>query len=94
MAKTMLAAGYFCKRNELRDYAKNIFKTKNILKEFEFNQELNRNGIWLTEKEKEKRASKTLKTLIDCNLIQNGLIVPGILEYVNEVILWQKTKSC
>ena len=83
--KTMLAAGVFCKKGEFKEYRDNIFLTEKILQKFEFNQELKRTGVWLTKEETKQRASNTLKNLIDCNLIQNGRIVAGILEYINEV---------
>lgn len=83
--KTMIAAGYFCKKKELENYAKNIFQTEKILQKFEFQQELKRSGLWLNKAEIKRRASRTLKMLLDNNLIQNGLIVPGMLEYISEV---------
>lgn len=85
MAKTMIAAGYFCKKKELENYAKNIFQTEKILQKFEFQQELKRSGLWLDIAETKRRASHTLKMLLDNKLIQNGLIVPGMLEYISEV---------
>lgn len=85
MAKTMIAAGYFCKKNEFENYAKNIFQTEKILQKFEFQQELKRSGLWLDIAETKRRASRTLKMLLDSRLIQNGLIVPGMLEYISEV---------
>lgn len=83
--KTMIAAGYFCKKKELENYAKNIFQTEKILQKFEFQQELKRSGLWLNKAEIKRRASRTLKMLLDNNLIQNGVIVPGMLEYISEV---------
>lgn len=83
--KKMLAAGYFCKKNEFETYKNNIFQTEKILQNFEEAQELKRTGLLLTKKEKRERASNTLKMLLDSRLIQNGLIVPGMLEYINEV---------
>ena len=47
MAKTMIAAGFFCKKREFENYRKNIFQTEKILQKFEFQQELKRSGIWL-----------------------------------------------
>lgn len=85
MAKTMIAAGYFCKKKEFETYKNNIFQTEKILQNFEEAQELKRTGLLLTKKEKRERASNTLKMLLDSRLIQNGLIVPGMLEYINEV---------
>ena len=84
--KKMLCAGYFCKKNELKSYSKNIFSTEKILQKFEFHKELKRTGIWLDIPEIKSRASHTLKLLLDSNLIQNGLIVDGVLEYINEQI--------
>ena len=84
--KTMLTAGYFCKKREFETYAKNIFKTEKILQDFEEAQALKRTGLLLTKKEKEEKASNTLKMLLDRRLIQNGLIVPGMLEYISEQI--------
>lgn len=84
MTKTMLAAGYFCKKNEFETYAKNIFKTEKILQNYEEARELKETGLLLTEKEKQEKASHTLKMLLDCKLIQNGKIVPGMLEYILE----------
>lgn len=83
--KTMIAAGYFCKKNEFEEYKNNILETERLLQKFEFQQELNRTGLWLEQKEIERRASNTLKGLLDANLIQNGIIVPGILEHIQEV---------
>lgn len=83
--KTMIAAGYFCKKKEFEKYKENIFQTEKLLQKFEFQRELKRTGLWLDVAEIKKRASNTLKGLIDSNLIQNGLIVPGILEHINEV---------
>ena len=84
--KRMLTAVYFCKKNELTTYAKNIFETEKLLQRFEFNQELKRSGLWLSPDEIKQRASHTLKMLLDCNLIQNGLIVAGMKEHIEEVI--------
>lgn len=83
--KRMLAAGYFCKKNEFETYKNNIFQTEKILQKFEFQQEFKRSGLWLNKDEIKRRASNTLKMLLDSRLIQNGLIVPGMLEYINEV---------
>ena len=84
----MLCAGTFCKKREqsFRNYASNIFATEKLLREFEFKQELKRTGIWLSVEEIKARASKTLQCLLDTNLIQNGLIVPGMLEHIESVI--------
>ena len=86
--KTMLIAGTFCKKRErsLKEYARNIFATEKLLQKFEFQQELNKNGVWLTVEDTKKRASRTLQNLLDANLIQNGVIVPGILEHIQDVI--------
>lgn len=84
--KTMLTAGYFCKKREFERYKTNIFETEKLLQKFEFNQELKRTGVWLSVEETKQRASNTLKMLLDCNLIQNGLIVAGMKEHIEEVI--------
>ena len=88
--KTMIAAGKFCKRRELakelNEYSKNIFETEKLLQKFEFHQEMKRTGMWLSIEETKQRASNTLKNLLDSNLIQNGVIVPGIKEYLLEQI--------
>jgi hypothetical protein len=86
MAKIMIAAGRFCKLNEeLSNYSKNIFETEKLLQRFVFQQELKRTGIWLTADEVKRQASHYIKCLLDSNLIQNGLIVPGMREHIEEV---------
>lgn len=84
--KTMLKAGCYAPKGELRKYAANIFETEKLLQKFEFNQELKRSGIWLEVEEVKRRASFTLQKMLDCNLIQDGLIVAGMLEYIKEVV--------
>ena len=91
--KTMLTAGKFKKTKEdrlisleLNAYARNIFCTNLILEKFETLQELKRTGLLLTRAEAKERASRTSQNMIDCNLIQNGLIVEGMLEYIMEVV--------
>ena len=84
--KRMLTSGVFAPKNELSRYAFNIFQTEKLLQRFEFQQELKKSGIWLTPDEIKARASHTLKCLLDCNLIQNGLIVSGIKEQILEQV--------
>lgn len=94
--KTIIAAGKFCKRREneaknkllaqeFNEYACNIFATNLLLEQFETTQELKRTGLLLKPEEAKRRAQKTSEKMIDCNLIQNGLLVPGMLEYIQEV---------
>lgn len=95
--KTMLCKGKFCKKKlreeenkrlykELNRQTSNISKTFRLLERFEFYQELKRTGIWLKPDELKIRASHTLKHLTDSNLIKNGLIVPGMIEHILQVI--------
>ena len=91
--KTMLTAGKFKKNREdgylakeFNQYARNIFCTNLLLEKFETSQELKRTGLLLTRAEAKERALRTSQNMIDCNLIQNGLIVEGMLEYIMEVV--------
>lgn len=70
---------------ELRDYAVRIKSTNLLLQKFLIVQELNRTGLLLTPKEAERQAQVLSQNMIDCNLIQNGVIVPGMLEHILEV---------
>lgn len=70
---------------ELKDYAMRIATTNLLLAKFVTIQELNRTGLLLTPKQAQEEAEKLSERMIDCNLIQNGIIVPGMLEHIMEV---------
>lgn len=95
--KTLLAAGKFCKKREkeleakrlqaeLQEYSSNIQASNLLLRHFVTMQELRRTGLLLTLKEAEEKATEISEKMLDCNLIQNGLIVPGMLEYIQEQV--------
>ena len=95
--KTMLFAGRFCKKREkegqdkklaleFKNYSENIRRTNSILQKFIFIQELKRTGLLLTTKEAEEKAQALSQNLLDCNLIKDGLIVAGMLEYIQQQI--------
>jgi len=71
--------------SELKDYALRIANTNLLLSKFITLQELNRTGLLLTPKQAKEQAEEMSKKMIDCNLIQNGLLVDGMLEHILEV---------
>lgn len=64
--------------------SENLRQTRIVLEKYEFYRELKKTGLTISKKEMKRRAEIAEQQLIDCNLIQNGLLVPGILEVIKE----------
>ena len=87
--KQMLTAGYISKglNKEFSKYKESILATEKILQAYVFWQKINEDGTWLTPEQIKSEASFLLQRMIETHLIQNdGMIVNGILECINETI--------
>lgn len=71
---------------EFEEYRANIEQTEKTLQAYVFWKQIELTGEWLTPEQIKNEASFLLERLIEKNLIQNGKIVEGILEYINECI--------
>ena len=71
---------------EFAEYRKNILETEKTLQAYVFWKQIELTGEWLTPEQIKNEASFLLERLIETNLIQNGKIVEGILEYINDCI--------
>jgi len=71
---------------EFMSYQKAMKATLELLGEYEFYKAIKDEGLLITEKEKKKRARATYDLWLDCNFIQKGAIVPGVLEVVADLI--------
>ena len=71
---------------EFAEYQKNIFETEKTLQAYVFWKQIELTGEWLTPEQIKSAASELLQGLIDANLIQNGKIVEGVLECINDCI--------
>lgn len=87
--KTMLTAGKFKKssyQNELVEVAQNLSITNAYLRKYVEVIMLEETGLFPTFSEIEERAQDFSQKLIDANLMINGLLLPGVLDGLQEEI--------
>lgn len=60
--------------------------TMKLLKEYIYFKTVTDEGLILTEKDKTQRAESFYNNLLDCNLIQRGLLVKGVFEEITSII--------
>ena len=71
---------------EFNEYKQNIFETEKTIQAYVFWKQIELDGTWLTPNEIKQKASILLQGMLNVRFIQNGKIVPGILECINETI--------
>lgn len=71
---------------QLMEYRANLRATMKLLKEYCYFKAVLVENLLLTEKDMQQRAELFYNKLLDCNLIKNGLLVPGVLEEICNVI--------
>ena len=59
---------------------------KKLIAEYEYFKAAREEGLLITKKERQQRAEATYNLWLDCNFIQKGEIVPGVLEYMTDLI--------
>lgn len=70
---------------KLSEYYLNLKATMKLLREYCYFKAAANEGLLLTEKDRQARAEVFYNNLLDCNLIRNGLLVPGVLEEIISV---------